>query len=152
MDEPSKPLPFSTSISRWFFAACIILVLYGAFLLVEAYLIPIFLALATVVVAAPLYEFSQRLLGGRNRLASALTCLILLFIIVLPMFWLVGMLTGQALELYTTVSQQVTGDRVPGRTSTGAWAGWPPWWTSCKRSWGWTSRRSWPRSARRCAG
>ena len=109
MDEPSKPLPFSTSISRWFFAACIILVLYGAFLLVEAYLIPIFLALATVVVAAPLYEFSQRLLGGRNRLASALTCLILLFIIVLPMFWLVGMLTGQALELYTTVSQQVTG-------------------------------------------
>lgn len=102
--------PFATAISRWFFAVLILFMLYTGYRLVEPYLIPIFLAVVLVVVAGPLYDLVKRLLGGRQKLASALTTLVLLFVIALPLFFIIGMITAQALDLYNTVSAQLNSD------------------------------------------
>lgn len=98
---------FTTSWSRWFFAVCILYVLYLAYRLVEPYLVPIFLAVVLVVVAGPLYALLERLTGGRRTLASALSCLVIFFILVLPFFFMAGVITSQALDLYNTVSAQL---------------------------------------------
>ncbi len=114
MPGPSleRPSIFTNKVSRWFFAACIIFVIYLAYRLVEPYLVPIFLAVVVVVVAGPLYNLFLRLVGHRSALASGLTCLLLTFIIVLPFFLLLGVITSQALDLYNTVSQMLSGDRL----------------------------------------
>ncbi|MFH1059916.1 MAG: AI-2E family transporter [Pseudomonadota bacterium] len=99
---------FTTTWSRWFFAACILYVLYLAYRLVEPYLVPIFLAVVLVVVAGPLYSLLARALRGRRTLASALSCLIIFVILVLPFFFMAGVITAQALDLYNTVSNQLS--------------------------------------------
>ncbi len=104
--------PFSNPWSRWFFTACILFVLYLSYKLVEPYLIPIFLAVVLVVVAGPLYDLVLRLVGRRPSLAAGLTCLVLTVAIALPFFLLLGMLTSQALQLYTTVSHMLTSDEL----------------------------------------
>jgi predicted PurR-regulated permease PerM len=99
---------FTTTWSRWFFAACILYVLYLAYRLVEPYLVPIFLAVVLVVVAGPLYDLLLRWLGQRRALASAVSCLIIFVILVLPFFFMAGVITAQALDLYNTVSHQLS--------------------------------------------
>lgn len=111
--------PFSNPWSRWFFTACILFVLYLAYKLVEPYLIPIFLAVVLVVVAGPLYDFVLKLVGGRPSLASGLTCLVLTVAIALPFFFLLGMLTSQAFQLYTTVSHMLMSDELQRNFSQG---------------------------------
>lgn len=107
MAEVRSNYSFTTTWSRWFFAACILYVLYLAYRLVEPYLVPIFLAVVLVVVAGPLYELVLRFTRGRRSLASALSCLIIFFILVLPFFFMAGVITSQALDLYNTVSAQL---------------------------------------------
>ena len=46
-----------------------------------------------------------RLLWGRRALASALTCLILALVILIPLFSLLTIIASQALEFSSTVSQ-----------------------------------------------
>jgi len=111
--------PFSNPWSRWFFTACILFVLYLSYKLVEPYLIPIFLAVVLVVVAGPLYDFVLRLVGGRPSLAAGLTCLVLTVAIALPFFLLLGMLTSQAFQLYTTVSHMLMSDELQRNFSQG---------------------------------
>ena len=102
--------PFNNSWSRWFFTAAILGVLWLAFLLVQPYLVQIFLAIMLVVVSAPLYEYLLERFKGRCALASAITCLLLIIIIVLPFFLVAGMLTTQALSLYRTMSTLLFSD------------------------------------------
>jgi predicted PurR-regulated permease PerM len=104
--------PFDTSVSRWFFAVCILFVLYLAYRLAEPFLLPIFLAVVVAVVAEPLYSRLLKILGKRRGLASGLTCLLLGVIIVLPFFFMVGVITSQALDLYNSVSQLLKDDKL----------------------------------------
>jgi predicted PurR-regulated permease PerM len=53
----------------------------------------------------PLYLALGRLLWGRRALASALTCLILALVILLPLFSLLTIIASQGLEFSATVSQ-----------------------------------------------
>lgn len=110
MPSDHDPQPFATAISRWFFAVLIVFMLYTGYRLVEPYLVPIFLSVVLVVVAGPLYDLVKRLLGGREKLASAITTIVLLLVIALPLFFIIGMITAQALDLYNIVSEQLTSD------------------------------------------
>ncbi len=129
MANAKGDLTFSTTWSRWFFAACILFVLYLAYLLVQPYLVPIFLAVVLVVVASPLYELLLRLVGGRRALASALSCLLIGIIVVLPMFLMAGVITSQALDLYNLVSHQLSSEQLEklfdqGVGRLGPWLDW----------------------------
>jgi predicted PurR-regulated permease PerM len=129
MADAKGDLTFSTTWSRWFFAACILFVLYLAYRLVEPYLVPIFLAVVLVVVASPLYELLLRLVRGRRTLASALSCLFIGISVVLPMFLMAGVITSQALDLYNLVSHQLSSEQLEklfdqGVGSLGPWLDW----------------------------
>ncbi|MCB2189390.1 MAG: AI-2E family transporter [Deltaproteobacteria bacterium] len=110
---PPPPSLFANSFSRWFFLVLIVLVLYLSYQIISPFLLPIFLSMTLVVVGGPMYQGLLRLVRGRRYLASALTCLVLMGMILLPFFLLGGVLTAQALELYTSVSHQLSQGDLP---------------------------------------
>ena len=109
--NPGPSHPFHNTWSRWFFTAAILGTLWLAYLLVQPYLVQIFLAIMLAVVSAPLYDYLVDTLEGRCSLASALTCLVLIMIIVVPFFLVAGLLTTQALSLYRTMSTLLFSDQ-----------------------------------------
>jgi predicted PurR-regulated permease PerM len=109
--EPCPPCPppetregFPTRFGRLFFGVITLLVLYFSYLIIKPYLMDIFMALVLFFTAKPLYKALSRLFGGWRALASGLTCLILLLIILIPLFSLMSIIATQALEF----SGQVT--------------------------------------------
>ncbi len=116
--EPCPPCPSGTPIqvvevqeglhtrfARLFFGVITLIVLYYSYLIVKPYLLDIFMALVLFFTAKPLYHALTRLLRGWKALASALTCLILLLVILIPLFSLMGIIASQAVEFSSQVSK-----------------------------------------------
>ena len=101
-----KP-PFLAPFARLFFGAITLLVLYYAYLIIKPYLLDIFMALVLFFTARPLYLGLCRLVR-RRALASAITCLILLLVILIPLFSLMGIIAtpGPGFFSYVTKSMQ----------------------------------------------
>ncbi|RJX36362.1 MAG: AI-2E family transporter [Desulfarculus sp.] len=110
MHSLNENKPFATAASRWFFGVAILLVLYLSYLLVRPFLVPIFLAVVLAVVGGPLYNKVLWLVGRRRTLAAALTVFLFLVIIVLPLYFITGVIASQALDLYNTVSRELQGN------------------------------------------
>jgi predicted PurR-regulated permease PerM len=109
---PLTPIPvveiqegLHTRFARLFFGVITLLVLYYSYLIIKPYLLNIFMALVLFFTAKPLYRGLTRLLRGYKVLASALTCLILLLIILIPLFSLMGIIATQALEFSSEVTK-----------------------------------------------
>lgn len=112
--SPGTPIPvveiqegLHTRFARIFFGVITLLVLYYSYLIVKPYLINIFMALVLFFTAKPLYRALTRLLRGYKVLASALTCIILLLIILIPLFSLMGIIASQALDFSSQVTQGI---------------------------------------------
>jgi predicted PurR-regulated permease PerM len=111
---PCTPIPvvevregLNTRFARIFFGVITLLVLYYSYLIIKPYLLNIFIALVLFFTAKPLYAALTRLLRGYKVLASALTCLILLLVILIPLFSLMGIIATQALEFSSQVSKGI---------------------------------------------
>jgi predicted PurR-regulated permease PerM len=104
---PSHEPPggFPTQFARLFFGVITVLVLYYSYAIIKPYLVDIFLALVIFFTAKPLYQGLTRLLFGKRSIASALTCLILALIIIVPLITLVSIVAKQALEFSSMLSQ-----------------------------------------------
>jgi predicted PurR-regulated permease PerM len=102
---PEPGVGFPTQFARLFFGVVTLLVLYYSYAIIKPYLVDIFLALVVFFVAKPLYRALTRLLFGKRTLASALTCLILALIIIIPLITLVSIVARQALEFSGQLSQ-----------------------------------------------
>lgn len=107
MEHPLNNKPFATSISRWFFGICFLLIIFVSYRMVQPFLMPIFLAVVLAVVGGPIYSRVMRLLGGRRILASTITVCLFIIIIVAPLYFMSGIIASQALDMYTTVSQEL---------------------------------------------
>uniref|UniRef100_A0A7V4G816 AI-2E family transporter n=1 Tax=Desulfobacca acetoxidans TaxID=60893 RepID=A0A7V4G816_9BACT len=112
-----KPPPeewggFPTQFARLFFGAVTLLVLYYAYEIVKPFLIDIFLALVLFFTARPLHQALTRMLYGFRTLASLLTCIILALIILVPLFTLVSIISRQAWEFSSRVTQALTTDEL----------------------------------------
>jgi len=94
-----------TRFARVFFGVITLLVLYYSYLIIKPYLLNIFMALVLFFTAKPLYHGLTRLLRGYKVLASTLTCIILLLIILIPLFSLMGIIATQALEFSSQVTK-----------------------------------------------
>jgi len=105
LPSPPPGVGFPTQFARLFFGAVTLLVLYYSYEIIKPYLIAIFLALVLFFTAKPLYHALTRLLFGMRALASALTCLILALLILIPLFTLVSIIANQALEFSSQVSR-----------------------------------------------
>ncbi len=111
--EPSSHPPpcaeiregFPNQFARLFFGVVTLLVLYYAYEITKPYLVDIFLALVIFFVAKPFYQALTRLLFGKRSLASALTCLLLALLIIIPLITLVSIVAKQALEFSSLLSQ-----------------------------------------------
>jgi predicted PurR-regulated permease PerM len=101
--EPQEGFP--TRFGRLFFGAITLLVLYFSYLIIKPYLLDIFMALVLFFTAKPLYLALTRLLRGRKALASGLTCIILLLVILIPLFSLMSIIATQALEFSSQVTK-----------------------------------------------
>jgi predicted PurR-regulated permease PerM len=109
---PSAPIPvvevqegLHTRFARIFFGVITLLVLYYSYLIIKPYLLDIFMALVLFFTAKPLYAALTRLLRGWKALASALTCLILAMVILIPLFSLMSIIAAQALEFSSQVTK-----------------------------------------------
>jgi predicted PurR-regulated permease PerM len=103
---------FPTHFARLFFGVITLLVLYYSYEIVKPYLIDIFLALVLFFTAKPLHRVLTRILFGQRALASALTCLILALVILIPLFTLVSIIANQALEFSNVVRQGLQSDQL----------------------------------------
>jgi len=108
--SPPSPAPevqegFPTHFGRLFFGAITLLVLYFSYLIIKPYLLDIFMALVLFFTAKPLYLTLTRLMRGRKALGSALTCIILLLVILIPLFSLMSIIASQALEFSSQVTK-----------------------------------------------
>jgi len=112
---PCPPLEnregFPTRFARLFFGVITLLVLYFSYLIIKPFLLNIFMALVMFFTFKPLYHALTRCLRGWKGIASALTCFILLLIVLVPLFSLMSIIATQALEF----SAQVTKDMQTGQ-------------------------------------
>ncbi|MGA8573279.1 MAG: AI-2E family transporter [Desulfobaccales bacterium] len=102
---PEEKSAFPTHFARVFFGALTLLVLYFSYLIIKPYLIDIFLALVLYFTAKPLYLGLCSVLRQRKALASGLTCIILLLVILVPLFSLMSIIASQALDFSTQVTR-----------------------------------------------
>ncbi len=102
---PSHHL-FESPLARWFFAALFLFICYVSFRLVQPFLIEIFLAFVLFAVGRPVYSVILRLVKNRV-IASVLTCLVLIALILIPVASMVGIVVNQALEIYSRISQLI---------------------------------------------
>jgi predicted PurR-regulated permease PerM len=96
---------FPTHFARLFFGVITLLVLYFSYLIIKPYLLDIFMALVLFFTAKPLFQVLTRAMFGRKALASALTCIILMLVIIIPLFALLSIIASQALEFSTMATK-----------------------------------------------
>jgi predicted PurR-regulated permease PerM len=109
---PEEKSALPSHFARLFLGAITLLVLYFSYLIIKPYLIDIFLALVLFFTARPLYLGLCRLLRQRKALASALTCIILLLLILIPLFSLMSIIASQALEFSSQVTRGMQGGQL----------------------------------------
>ncbi|MCL4503958.1 MAG: AI-2E family transporter [Deltaproteobacteria bacterium] len=102
---------FPSHFARLFFGAITLLVLYYAYLIIKPYLLDIFMALVLFFTARPLFLALVRLVRNRT-LASAITCLILLLVILVPLFSLMGIIATQALDFSSHVTKNMQSGQI----------------------------------------
>lgn len=102
---------FPTHFARLFFGVITLLVLYYSYLIIKPYLLDIFMALVLFFTARPLYLGLCRLVR-RRALASAITCIILLLVILIPLFSLMSIIATQALDFSSHVTRSMQSGQV----------------------------------------
>ncbi len=70
--------------------------------MIRSFLMAIFLAGIFAALARPIYHWLEVKLGGRRSLASVLTLILLILVVVLPLGVLTGVVTGQAIKVSQT--------------------------------------------------
>jgi predicted PurR-regulated permease PerM len=102
---PEEKAELPSQFARLFLGAVTLLVLYYAYEITKPYLIDFLLALVLFFTFKPLHRALSRLFYGRQALASAVTCLLLALLVLIPLFTLASLVASQALELYSSVNQ-----------------------------------------------
>ena len=86
----------------------LLLVISALFLsMIQQFLMAIFLAGLFSALARPVYHFFEKLFGGRHHLASITTLLLLVFIVLIPLLFLIGVVVGQAIDVGQSVTPWV---------------------------------------------
>jgi predicted PurR-regulated permease PerM len=90
---------------RIFFFAMVLVLAVIAFILIWPFVTPILFALAMIVILKPLYNrlLKARWIKSSERRASALTLVIFLLLIAIPIFLVVSVAISQAVSLFTSL-------------------------------------------------
>jgi predicted PurR-regulated permease PerM len=93
-----------------FFVLCFLIIGYYLYVILKPFFSILLLATILTVVFRPLFREVLKVIRGRRTLASLITCLLILLLIVLPMFFLGVVVTKQSMNLYQTIQAKVTDD------------------------------------------
>ena len=86
----------------------LLLVISALFLsMIQQFLMAIFLAGVFSALAHPVYQYFEKLYGGRPHWASLTTLVLLVFVVLIPLLVLIGIVVGQAIEVGHTVTPWV---------------------------------------------
>jgi len=103
----------TTTVQRAFFAALLILVTVAFLWLIRGFLQPVFWAVALGIIVYPLHSRLEQRLAPRRSLAAALSMLIVVMVVILPLAGLITAVTAEATSLVQRLTQQDIGlDRV----------------------------------------
>ena len=90
------------------FVLLLLLFISAVFLaMVWPFLMTIIMAAIFAALARPLYRWLMRRFGGRRSLAAAVTLLLIVFVVLLPLAGLIGAVTGEAIKVGETVKPWV---------------------------------------------
>jgi predicted PurR-regulated permease PerM len=90
------------------FVLLLLLFISAVFLaMVWPFLMTIIMAGIFAALTRPLYRWLERRFGGRRSLAAAVTLLLIVFVVLLPLAGLIGAVTGEALKVGETVKPWV---------------------------------------------
>ncbi|HLB51216.1 MAG TPA: AI-2E family transporter [Patescibacteria group bacterium] len=96
------------NFNTYFFFFVLIAVSVGAFLLLQPFLGAIFVAAILAVMFQRPYKFFLKIVGGRAGISASLTCIIVLFVIVLPIFGIVGAIVNEVSSFVQEVATDGT--------------------------------------------
>jgi len=94
-------------LPAYFLFAAMAWVAWQLLTVVEPFLMVLIFSAIIATVTFPIYAKLETLLKGRKRLASVLTCLLVIFVIVIPILLFLLILVGQAVDLYNMVNTYV---------------------------------------------
>lgn len=115
-------MALSLRFARPFLLICLALALWLLLLLLSPFATPLILATVIATLFHPAYRALNRELGGMPNLAAFLFCLLVTFLIVLPILLLAINLAGEAQQALETYQQSENGFQVPGTERlTSAW-------------------------------
>jgi predicted PurR-regulated permease PerM len=105
------------------FRRAFLLILVGAIslgflMMIRPFIMPLLLAAIFAGLSYPLQRWVSRLLGGRSALGSAMTILLLLFVVVAPLLFFLGIVAGQAGEITQSISPWLQ-ERIAERRTAG---------------------------------
>lgn len=103
----TSPEPKSSLFASLFFIGCFLVVLYFLFVILSPFFTTLLWASVLTVVFFPLFRELLGLTRGRRALASLVSCLLVLLMIVLPVFYLAVAVTRQSIDLYQNVQQSL---------------------------------------------
>ena len=93
-----------------FFFALLLLILYGAFLILSPFLTAITWAVILAILVYPLYAWLARLLRGRATLAGLIVITFIAMLVIVPGVELAWFLSDEAVELVQSVRSLLSGD------------------------------------------
>lgn len=92
------------TVSRFVILCLVLVVSFIFFSMIWNYIMAIFLAAMTAALLNPLYQRFVTWFKGHNSLAAGITILIFLLVIIVPLGALLGVITGQAINVGRSVS------------------------------------------------
>ena len=99
-------------LATGFFFALLLVILYGAFLILSPFLKALTWAAILAVLFYPAYDWLLRMFKGKATLASLTIILLIALVIVLPGIQLVGFLSEEVVELVKAVGSLVNGEGI----------------------------------------
>ncbi|HEX2222833.1 MAG TPA: AI-2E family transporter [Thermoanaerobaculia bacterium] len=95
------------TLNRYFFIALLVSTTVLFFWMIRSFLMPVLLAAVFCTLFYPLYENLLRVFWGKKTLASLACCVILLLLLILPIYWILYMVTLEATHFYATAKEQI---------------------------------------------
>jgi predicted PurR-regulated permease PerM len=94
-------------LSRYFFAALLLLTVGLFFYMVRLFAIPVLLAAVFASLFYPLFRQFLRLCRGRRGIAAFLSCCVLLLLLVVPVYIVADLVAREALSFYHSIEQDL---------------------------------------------
>jgi predicted PurR-regulated permease PerM len=97
-----------------FLLICLIAAILFAFYVFRPFIFIFITAGILALVSFPVYKriLNSKLIKGRKSLASLLTCLLIVLVIVIPVSFIIFQMTQQSLEIYQTINEKLADGRL----------------------------------------